>query len=259
MSEKEGEEISQRKYTEKGFQWQLDQRTKAVRTLISRWNRSSETVSILLSDSKDISVIMEERDRLVSIMNEVRSEGERLRTLVESEESDNALLERLDAIETEHHALLISVGNTLCDLREDKVESASVASNSSRKSSKSHHSVFSKGSLKTHTSASSDRSGLAAKAAALKVKLKYLDAEAKAKLEFERIKMQKGLDLVQVRVWSGGAMVLGKLPVPGRPTIWITVGQGSTALAVGAGGGCLDIFTLICPFSFLSPSLWETT
>ena len=39
-------------------------------------------------------------------------------------------------------------------------------------------------------------------------------------------------------------MVLGKLPVPGRPTIWITVGQGSTALAVGAGGGCLDIFTL---------------
>ena len=50
-------------------------------------------------------------------------------------------------------------------------------------------------------------------------------------------------------------MVLGKLPVPGRPTIWITVGQGPTALAVGAGGGCLDIFTLIYPFSSLSPSL----
>ena len=50
--------------------------------------------------------------------------------------------------------------------------------------------------------------------------------------------------------WSGGAKVLGKLPVPGRPTILITVGQGPTALAVGAGGGCLDIFTLIYPFSF---------
>ena len=58
--------------------------------------------------------------------------------------------------------------------------------------------------------------------------------------------------------WSGGAMVLGKLPVPGRPTIWITVGQGPTALVVGAGGVCLDIFTLIYPFSSLSPSLWET-
>ena len=30
-------------------------------------------------------------------------------------------------------------------------------------------------------------------------------------------------------------MVLGKLPLPGRPTVWIIVGQG-TALAVGAGG-----------------------
>ena len=53
-------------------------------------------------------------------------------------------------------------------------------------------------------------------------------------------------------------MVLGKLPEPGRPTIRITVGQGSTALAVGAGGDCLDIFSLICHVSFLSPSLWET-
>ena len=53
-------------------------------------------------------------------------------------------------------------------------------------------------------------------------------------------------------------MVLGKLPVPGRPTIWMTVGQGPIALAVGAGGCCLDIFTLIYPFFPLSPSLWET-
>ena len=53
-------------------------------------------------------------------------------------------------------------------------------------------------------------------------------------------------------------MVLCKLPVPGRPTIWIIVWQGPTALAVGAGGGCLDIFILIYPFSPLSPSLWET-
>ena len=57
--------------------------------------------------------------------------------------------------------------------------------------------------------------------------------------------------------WSGGAMVLSKLPVPGRPTILITVGQGPIALAVGAGGGGLDIFTLVYPF-FSSPFLWET-
>ena len=57
--------------------------------------------------------------------------------------------------------------------------------------------------------------------------------------------------------WSGAAMALGKLSVPGRPTIWMIVGQGPIALATGAGGGCLDIFTLY-PFSPLSPSLCET-
>ena len=39
---------------------------------------------------------------------------------------------------------------------------------------------------------------------------------------------------------------------------WIIVGQGPTALTVDAGGGCLDIITLVYHFSFLSPSLWET-
>ena len=39
-------------------------------------------------------------------------------------------------------------------------------------------------------------------------------------------------------------MVLGKLPVPGRPTILITVGQGPIALAVGAGGGEVRTFLL---------------
>ena len=52
-------------------------------------------------------------------------------------------------------------------------------------------------------------------------------------------------------------MVLGKLPVPGLPTILMIVGQGPIALTVGAGGGCLDIFSLLYPFS-LSPSLWGT-
>ena len=53
-------------------------------------------------------------------------------------------------------------------------------------------------------------------------------------------------------------MVLGKLPMPGRPIIWIRVGQGPSVLAVGAGGGCLDIFFSRLSFLFLSPFLWET-
>ena len=48
-------------------------------------------------------------------------------------------------------------------------------------------------------------------------------------------------------------MVLGNVLVPGLPTI----GQAPTALAVGAGRGCLDIFIVVYPFSHLSPSLLE--
>ena len=60
--------------------------------------------------------------------------------------------------------------------------------------------------------------------------------------------------------------MLGKLSVPGRPTYldysraraycaYSRCGQGPTVLTVGAGGGCLDIFSLVCHFSLLSPSL----
>ena len=54
-------------------------------------------------------------------------------------------------------------------------------------------------------------------------------------------------------------MVLGKLSVPGHPTIWTTVRQGPTALAVGGGGGgCLGIFSLVCHFSSFSISLGDS-
>ena len=56
-------------------------------------------------------------------------------------------------------------------------------------------------------------------------------------------------------------MVMGKVPVLGRPTIWMIVGQGPTALTIGAGGGCLVIL-LSSIFSLLTAPtavwLWET-
>ena len=45
-------------------------------------------------------------------------------------------------------------------------------------------------------------------------------------------------------------MVMGKLPVPGHPTVWITVGQRPTALAVGAVWGLFGHF--YSHLSFLS-------
>ena len=48
------------------------------------------------------------------------------------------------------------------------------------------------------------------------------------------------------RGWSGVAMALGKLPVPGQGPV-----------GAGGRGGLFGHFTLIYRFSTLSPSLWE--
>ena len=53
-------------------------------------------------------------------------------------------------------------------------------------------------------------------------------------------------------------MVLSILLVPGHPTnLDLSRAKAYTALAVGVGGGCLDIFFFLCHLFFLSPSLWE--
>ena len=46
--------------------------------------------------------------------------------------------------------------------------------------------------------------------------------------------------------WSGGAMVLGNLPVPGRPTVWMIVWQGPTAVGVVWTFFLLSILSLLC-------------
>ena len=53
-------------------------------------------------------------------------------------------------------------------------------------------------------------------------------------------------------------MVLGKLPVPGRLTNLDKSRARAYCACSRCGWGCLDIFSLIYLFSFLSPSLWET-
>ena len=54
--------------------------------------------------------------------------------------------------------------------------------------------------------------------------------------------------------WSDGSKVLGKLSV----SVWIIVEPGPIALAVGAGGDCLGIFSLTSISSLFFLPLWET-
>ena len=52
--------------------------------------------------------------------------------------------------------------------------------------------------------------------------------------------------------------MLGKLPVLRRLAYLDKSRAGPTALSVGAGGVVWTFFSLVYPFSFLSPSLWVT-
>ena len=54
-------------------------------------------------------------------------------------------------------------------------------------------------------------------------------------------------------------MVLGKLPVPGRPTVCNIYSRARAYCACSrCGWGLFGHFSLVYHFSFLTPSLWET-
>ena len=57
---------------------------------------------------------------------------------------------------------------------------------------------------------------------------------------------------------AGGAMVLGKLPVLGHPTNSDKRRARSYCACSRCKLGLFGHFSLVCHFSFLSPSLWET-
>ena len=62
----------------------------------------------------------------------------------------------------------------------------------------------------------------------------------------------------QPRGCSGGVKVLGKLPVPGRPTNLDYSRARAYCACSKCGGELFGQFSLIYHLSFLSPSLWET-
>ena len=74
--------------------------------------------------------------------------------------------------------------------------------------------------------------------------------------QFQSINFALGLKILRQMGWSDGANVLSKFQCRGILLICIIVGQGPIALVVGMG--CLNIFSLVYHFSFLSPSFWET-
>ena len=85
-------------------------------------------------------------------------------------------------------------------------------------------------------------------------KAAFTECKDKRTIFHTKCELLKHFDRIHRR-WSGGAMALGNLPVPGRPTIWMKVGQGPTVLAVGAGG-VVWTFSLSSTLSLLCLTLF---
>ena len=60
-------------------------------------------------------------------------------------------------------------------------------------------------------------------------------------------------------VGSGGVMVLGKLPVPGRPAHLDNSRTRAYSACSGCGWELFGHFALVFHFSLLFPALWEMT
>ncbi|KAJ8018961.1 hypothetical protein HOLleu_42745 [Holothuria leucospilota] len=84
-----GEEVAvtsrpdrQRTLTEKGFQWQLEQKEQRFRSLVSKWRRHAVKIECLLSESASVGEVKADRDTLLVLMTEVSKAYDELDSLL---------------------------------------------------------------------------------------------------------------------------------------------------------------------------------
>ena len=127
-----------RKLTEKGLKWQLDQTRLILRSAISAWRRP-------LIDSHDTSLLKGHRDALEGEMNEVFSLYDQLRKLLDSADQENTEYAKFEKIELENYQIMKKFSDRM---KEIEVERSEVGSISSSRSGRSHQSDRSNASRK---------------------------------------------------------------------------------------------------------------
>ena len=180
----------ERALTFKGLQVQIDQKLCDFRSSISAWRRRSNRIEHLL-ESVNTDEVKQERVSLENAMLELQKVYDEVDELLFKDNRPGAEYDRFEKIESEHHDLLKKVSKFIIELNSSRATSVA----SERKSGKSG----SKCSSKSLLSCTSKRADSAAKAAALRIKLKYIDSEAKCKAELDKIQTQKELEKIESR------------------------------------------------------------
>ncbi|VDI21180.1 Hypothetical predicted protein [Mytilus galloprovincialis] len=192
-----------RKMTEKGLFWQLDTLQQNLKKAISAWHSKHNKLSILLSDSDDLAEIRATRDSLVKCMSQIEDIYRHLSRLLSGVGSEHSQLaseigtdisQKFEQCETDTATILKEITKRIQCIDEVKSE------RSSRRSSRSNRSVSERSHVSSRISNASKLSETAARAAELKTKLKYIEAESKAKLELDKIQTRRELETAEVKL-----------------------------------------------------------
>ena len=176
-----------RRPTEKGLKWQLDQTRSNFRSAISAWRRHAGKVEGFLTDSHDTSLIKGHRDALEGEMNEVFSLYDQLRKLLDSAEQENTEFAKFEKIELENYQMMKKFSDRMKEIEVERREIGSISSSRSGRSRQSDRS-------------NASRKEVAADVAAMEVKLKYIEPEAQQRAQFERVQAQRDLEIAQARL-----------------------------------------------------------
>jgi hypothetical protein len=187
----------ERVLTDKGREFSKASKERALTSAVSKWRGTAAKAERAITECENITELKEFRDKLEIDLLSVSEICHQL-TSLSTDDDSSALMKRLDSLEEKNLDLLRAITTRIQDVQ---YEARSRKSHHSSQSCSSRISGRSAGSRSSnHSTASSKRAEAAAEAAALRVKLKHLDAEAKQKAELERIQTTMQLDMANAKV-----------------------------------------------------------
>ena len=186
-----------RALTERGLEYQLTMKRKALKHAMKAWQRKAYEVQDTLIDITYAEEVRRLRDEVMEVFNEVERVHEDLTTI--SPEDEHAI----DFVCNEHRQIRSEINLKLRELVNEGSQSKSKGSRSHRSSHSSR-------------SAKSMRLEQATKAAELAVRLKYYQKETEVdrmKLEADRIKLEKDAEAERIKLEKDLAITQAKLRV----------------------------------------------
>ena len=207
-----------RTLSEKGIEWQIEERSQRFKSAITAWRRQAVNVEETLVETSEISIIREESKLLKESMFEVTATYEQVQELTPPS-GNQQNTSKYESVDEENHQFIKKISSRIREIELDRTE---IMSNASARSFRSRHS--SQGSQISNLSSAAMKIEAASEVAALEIDLKYMGEEAEQRNKMERVQMAKKLDqakakldvIKQVEAEEGGNFVIDVGPsLPG--------------------------------------------